>query len=138
MNQPVEVDDIRRYCLNRELDRPSIHIYKVVALILVVIAISTVFSVVLHHLAGFNLWFTFDICVCTIVLCHAKAIMVFFIHCYQHYAPEDMRRQCSCMPSCSEYALLALDKYLWPKALWKIWRRLAYTCSAPGYHIDYP
>ncbi|MDE7086201.1 MAG: membrane protein insertion efficiency factor YidD [Prevotella sp.] len=57
---------------------------------------------------------------------------------YQRYAPESLRRQCTCQPTCSEYALLALEKYYWPKALLLIIRRVTDTCQQPGYKIDYP
>jgi putative component of membrane protein insertase Oxa1/YidC/SpoIIIJ protein YidD len=42
------------------------------------------------------------------------------------------------MPSCSEYALLALEKYWWPKALMLIVKRVTHTCRQPGYKKDYP
>lgn len=138
MNQPSETDEVRRYCLNHELNRPDVNMQRAVTLTICTLALCLIVSFILNYLADFNLWFTFDVCVLIVVLCFAKPIMVFLIRCYQRYAPESVRRQCSCMPSCSEYALLALGKYPWPKALWKIWRRVTHTCTSPGYHIDYP
>ena len=34
------------------------------------------------------------------------------IECYQHYAADEVRRNCRCLPSCSEYSILVLKKYM--------------------------
>lgn len=138
MNQPIDEDSIRDYCQHHELPRPYININKVLMMVGLVIGIIGIVSYSLSLLAGFTFFLCFDILISTVIVCFANAILKFSVRCYQRYAPESTRRQCSCMPSCSEYALLALEKYIWPKALWKIWRRITHTCSMPGYHIDYP
>ena len=46
------------------------------------------------------------------------------VECYQHYAKEETRRKCLCVPSCSEYAILCLKKYELIKALLKIKKRI--------------
>ncbi|MBR6427397.1 MAG: membrane protein insertion efficiency factor YidD [Clostridia bacterium] len=60
------------------------------------------------------------------------------VECYQHYAKEETRRRCLCIPSCSEYAILCFKKYELIKALTKIRRRLYVTCRGDDYKIDLP
>ncbi len=58
---------------------------------------------------------------------------------YQHYAKEETRRRCKCIPSCSEYAVISL-KRVFPLilALLKIRKRLFFTCNGEEYKIDFP
>jgi putative component of membrane protein insertase Oxa1/YidC/SpoIIIJ protein YidD len=72
-----------------------------------------------------------------VFLIFSKKIFITLIQLYQHYASESTRRQCTLMPSCSEYALLALSKYNTFKALYKIYIRLTRKCKG-NYQIDYP
>lgn len=67
-------------------------------------------------------------------LCLAAAVKL-----YQKRAKEETRRRCMCIPSCSEYALLAL-KRVFPlaRALYKIRKRLYVTCNGDGYKVDFP
>ena len=61
------------------------------------------------------------------------------VRAYQHYAAEETRRRCKCIPSCSEYAALAL-KRVFPlvRALLKIRKRLFCTCNGEEYKVDFP
>jgi len=82
------------------------------------------------------------------VLCVAVvAVELFFcfkyavigaIKLYQHYAPEEIRRRCLFMPTCSEYAILAVRKYGSVIGLCKTYYRLVYLCSGNIYKIHYP
>ena len=58
---------------------------------------------------------------------------------YQKTAKEETRKRCKCIPSCSEYAILALKK-VFPIciALLKIRKRLYVTCNGEEYKIDFP
>lgn len=69
----------------------------------------------------------------------SKKICIKAIECYQHYAKEETRRRCICVPSCSEYSIAALKKYNIFKALNKIRIRLFKTCRGGfGYISDEP
>ena len=57
---------------------------------------------------------------------------------YQRYAPEHVRQKCVCTPTCSEYALLALRKYVWLRGGYKTYIRLTRTCQGKKHIIDYP
>lgn len=61
------------------------------------------------------------------------------VKCYQHYAKEETRRRCMCVPSCSEYAILCFRKnFPLPVAFSKIRTRLYKTCKGEDYKIDFP
>jgi len=40
-----------------------------------------------------------------------KRIVIFFIHLYQARAPDAVRLRCPLVPSCSNYMIMAIDKY---------------------------
>ena len=70
--------------------------------------------------------------------CLLRLIGIKVVECYQHYAKEETRRNCLCIPSCSEYAILCLKKYELIRALLKIRKRLYVTCVGSEYIIDNP
>ena len=67
----------------------------------------------------------------------AKSIMKNLVLLYQKYAPEKLRRSCLYTPSCSEYMLLALDKYGFIKGTFKGISRL-FRCHPPNGGEDLP
>lgn len=71
-------------------------------------------------------------------LCVLKNLCIKLVLCYQRYAKEKTRRKCLCMPTCSEYALAALNKYCIFKALHLIRLRLFKTCRGGIYKKDFP
>lgn len=62
---------------------------------------------------------------------------IVLVKCYQHYGTYEMRCTCKCLPSCSEYSILALKKYPLIIAFFKIYKRLNKTCDGT-YKEDYP
>lgn len=68
----------------------------------------------------------------------AKRAIIGMIRLYQRYAPEDVRRRCLLKPTCSEYAILAIEKYGVIHGLKKTYIRLNKTCRGRTYRIDYP
>jgi putative component of membrane protein insertase Oxa1/YidC/SpoIIIJ protein YidD len=68
----------------------------------------------------------------------SKRIIIEFVRLYQHYAPEEVRRTCLLMPTCSEYKILAVQKYGALPGLCKGIYRLLITCRGTVYRIDYP
>jgi putative component of membrane protein insertase Oxa1/YidC/SpoIIIJ protein YidD len=67
-----------------------------------------------------------------------KYAVIGTIKLYQHYAPEEIRRRCLFMPTCSECAILAVRKYGSIIGLCKSFYRLVYLCSGNIYKIHYP
>ncbi len=49
-----------------------------------------------------------------LVFCFAatqKRLAIFCIHLYQRFAPYYIRLKCCCLPSCSQYTIIAIQKY---------------------------
>ena len=68
----------------------------------------------------------------------SKIIVIGVIRIYQHYAPEEIRRRCLFKPTCSEYAILAVQKYGVVIGLYKSFDRLTNRCKGNIYQIDCP
>lgn len=58
------------------------------------------------------------------ILARGRSILICLIQIYQRYAPESIRNKCRFEPSCSQYMILALEKYGLRKGLEKGIRRL--------------
>ena len=129
--------DVRNYVEHHPLSRPHIPWLRII------IAVTAFEGVLLCSFIMFDLkagqaLLLADVCHFTILLVWGRHLLSLMVKVYQRYAPERVRRGCKCMPTCSEYALIALEKYIWPKALILIIRRVTITCDKPGYKIDYP
>ncbi len=72
-----------------------------------------------------------------IVCFKAKSFVRHAVLLYQKYAPEKLRRACLFTPSCSEYMLLAIEKYGvvigTAKGIWRLCR-----CHYPNGGVDLP
>ena len=67
-----------------------------------------------------------------------KYAVIGVIKLYQHYAPDEIRRRCLFMPTCSEYAIIAIRKYGITIGLYKSYFRLFFRCKGNIYMIDFP
>lgn len=65
-----------------------------------------------------------------------KRICIFIIKLHQRYAPDQVRKMCNFEPSCSEYAILAINKYGVLKGIFMSYKRIK-RCAPPG-GVDYP
>lgn len=72
-----------------------------------------------------------------LILCFGKQVVSYLIKCYQALAPEAVRNRCRYEPSCSQYMLLALEKYGFWKGLSKGLRRWS-GCKPPAGGYDMP
>ncbi|SOE79261.1 Haemolytic domain-containing protein [Fibrobacter sp. UWT3] len=66
-----------------------------------------------------------------------KTFLIGLVHVYQRFSPEEKRRSCLFKPTCSEYAVLALNKYGVMRGVPKIIDRCR-RCHGNKYRIDYP
>ena len=66
-----------------------------------------------------------------------KTFLIGLVHIYQRFSPEEKRRSCLFKPTCSEYAILALNKYGTMRGVPKIIDRCR-RCHGNKYRIDYP
>lgn len=71
---------------------------------------------------------------CVVLL---KRILILIIKNYQRYASESIRQRCRLMPSCSDYAIIALTRCNIVKGIFMICVRLKFRCLG-WYIIDFP
>ena len=142
MQSRSEHDRARDYCFHHELTKPRANARTVVGWLLLLETLTVLLTVGINSLFDrLGIFHSFSVSyleVSSIVFCAGlKKSCVLLIKVYQHYASEQTRRRCTLMPSCSEYALLALQKYNVIKALYKTFIRLNNKCNGT-YKIDYP
>ena len=132
---------LEEYVRRRRLVRPETTKITVVLLVLLYLVLSLCVAVAVIYAFQFTRckWLVFLISYITVGLLLLKTICIKAIECYQHYAKEETRRRCLCVPSCSEYSIAVLKKYNVFKALHKIRIRLFKTCRGGfGYIHDEP
>ena len=77
------------------------------------------------------------LCAFVLFVARAKDIIIGLIHIYQRYAPAELRSACVFEPSCSQYMILAVEKYGPISGVRRGIRRLL-RCHYPNGGIDYP
>ena len=90
------------------------------------------------QIEGTSIWL-FSSIVTFVILC--LTVRWFAIDCirlYQHYAPEQIRRRCILMPSCSEFAILAIKRYGFILGCIMAYYRLNFRCRGNINRIEYP
>ena len=89
-----------------------------------------------HHTAFIVLLTIFQFLVGGLIA--LKPAVIGAVRLYQRYAPENIRRRCLFKPTCSEYTILAVQKYGVIKGLYKAYIRLFKKCVGRTYSIDEP
>lgn len=67
----------------------------------------------------------------------SKKACIWLVHLYQRFASDEIRLACVFEPSCSEYMIMAIEKYGTIRGIIKGWRRLM-RCHPPNHGKDYP
>lgn len=161
MEMPSQEEQIiaEEYVLERPLDRPDTDIKKAVKSVVVYLLSSLAMGFsMLYLFSWLGIFALFSDCICDFreqhsiwfsilfillvyfivgLFCLKKAV-IGCIKLYQHYAPEQIRRRCLFKPTCSEYAILAIQKYGLIIGLIKSYIRLFKKCRGNIYRIDYP
>ena len=161
MEMPSQEEQIiaEEYVLERPLDRPDTDIKKAVKSVVVYLLSSLAMGFsMLYLFSWLGIFALFSDCICDFreqhsiwfsilfillvyfivgLFCLKKAV-IGCIKLYQHYAPEQIRRRCLFKPTCSEYAILAIQKYCLIIGLIKSYIRLFKKCRGNIYRIDYP
>jgi putative component of membrane protein insertase Oxa1/YidC/SpoIIIJ protein YidD len=145
MPNKEEQEEAWHYVCQRVLERPSTSILIVSRNIFVFLITNTLFTLVTYMLFAkyamkpillisilFSIYMLFGLSL------FSKKAIIGLVKLYQHYAPERIRRKCLFKPTCSEYMILALEKYGLIKGLYKSIYRLFFKCSGFFYSIDYP
>lgn len=126
---------------DKEIKRPVINskqkIFRLLLLILIYVAL----------IAGvIYCWMLWSKIILSIIFLCILLIIIFFttkktiidmVLLYQRFAPEGLRRACRFTPSCSEYMILAIEKYGTVKGVLKGIRRIL-KCHPPNGGEDYP
>lgn len=135
--------EAKEYVLNKTMIRPKTTIWSPVLLCIFLIFLGSGIGIVIAKI--FDIYLSSNVTrsiifiVASIALSFLfgmRRVLIFCVECYQHYAPEEYRRLCLCKPTCSEYALIALKKYNFIRAMYLIYIRLTKTCR-DTYKIDY-
>lgn len=126
---------------SRELVRPHISRARAVLNVLLALGVSAgvfclLFFLLPQHGLAVGLGVSLGLLAVYIII-RARALCIWCIKVYQRYAPEQTRLRCVFTPSCSEYAILALNKYGVLRAIPKIISRLK-RCHPPNGGIDEP
>lgn len=124
------------------IDRPSIDYRKAIMRVILVAMLSVIcvpcigwiidriFETSQRMLFSVLLVLLFDIII------FGRWIAIWFVTVYQNKAKIETRMKCCCEPSCSEYAILAFEKYGLVYGGTKAIKRMR-RCRPPG-KIDYP
>jgi len=149
-----EQKEVYSYCRERPLVRPDTNLVTATlsALVFLVIVITLssgtlglvtwlgvhyqIGGIALHSFAQRALVVLLVFLLCLILV--LKRLAIGMVKLYQHYAPENLRRKCLLKPTCSEYMILAIEKYGVIRGVWKGGHRLLFTCQGFVYHIDEP
>jgi len=126
------------YVLKRELVRPKTNMVNAAYFLsLLVLVCFTVSMIMRFFFKKIPFMLVFILVFFLIVFIFLRKIIIGMVELYQHHMPEAFRRSCLCMPTCSEYMILAVEKYGAIKGLRKGLYRLIHTCRK-DYKIDYP
>lgn len=123
--------------------RPNISVRKIIIKHIIYICAFTLFCLSLFQtLTLLNFGSTYKSIISLVVvliflLLRFKCFCIDIILLYQKLAPEKLRRSCLFEPSCSEYMLLAIDKYGTFKGVLRGIKRLL-RCHHPNGGVDYP
>lgn len=127
----------------REITRPSIKLCPMLLKLfsyLAVIAFLCFAAFKLSIHLGISLVFPIIFSVvltATVVSLNLKRLVASAVLLYQRFAPEKVRASCLFTPSCSEYMLLAIEKYGVIKGVGKGIKRLR-RCHPPNGGVDFP
>jgi putative component of membrane protein insertase Oxa1/YidC/SpoIIIJ protein YidD len=153
----AEQEEAWEYVCKKELTRPDTNVIKVSKHIMVFVFIKTLLALItsllikyyfLDKISFLSFDFVINDLMRTIIIFGLYIIvgLIFFskkaiiglVRLYQHYAPERVRRKCIFKPTCSEYMILALEKYGLIRGLYKGIYRMLFKCKGFYYSIDYP
>lgn len=131
---PKPCNPLRRPEIN--LKKPAYYILFLLFLLVLVYLVSGVVFVGGTKLARYQIISVIVVAVIYVYMISRKTI-IWFVHLYQHFAPDRIRLRCVYEPSCSEYMILAVRKYGSVRGIWKGVCRLI-RCHPPNHGADYP
>jgi putative component of membrane protein insertase Oxa1/YidC/SpoIIIJ protein YidD len=152
-----EQKEAEKYVLEKELIRPQTNVVTVIKYYFVFLTSTLGVTVLIYAFLRFcfpALALTiqraveekpFFTCLVVFGFCHIvgffivlKYMVIGFVHLYQHYSPDELRRNCLFKPTCSEYMILAIEKHGLFKGINLFFRNRFKKCNGNIYRIDYP
>jgi putative component of membrane protein insertase Oxa1/YidC/SpoIIIJ protein YidD len=137
-----EQEEAWEYVCKRELPRPNTNIMRAVRYIMAFTGIDVLVTLICGYLMPYfcqnSLFLDFVIITLIGLLLVSKKALIGLVRLYQHYAPDRIRRKCIFKPTCSEYMILAVEKYGLFKGLYKGIYRMFFKCKGFYYSVDYP
>ena len=123
----------------RHLVRPEIHWIRILLFTLVPAAAFAALFLLLRSTFMNTTAAALTAAACALVylIVMAKRAAICAVRIYQRYAPDSIRNKCRFEPSCSEYMILAIEKYGFLKGTLKGINRLR-RCRPGGGGYDYP
>ena len=135
---------------NQPMFRPEIHYGRVVISVLSVLVVIGLLTwaalwgisylewyqmILMSYETQFTLLYLVLLLIAAFVF--AKQIIIFVLRLYQRYMPYDIRCNCLFVPNCSEYMVLAIEKYGVCKGV-KMGINRMLRCHEPNGGEDYP
>lgn len=132
--------DPRSSAYIRKLKRPKVSLAKILLLFIflpAVVLAALIFLLIHLGLPETTTLFIAAIILLAYILLTTKRLLINVIKLYQRYAPDSLRNKCRFEPSCSEYMILAIEKYGLIKGIQKGIERLN-RCNIDGGGFDFP
>ncbi len=132
--------DPRSYSYIRKLKRPKVSLAKTLFRFIflpVVVLAGIVILLIKLNLPKPTVILITSVILLVYIFLTAKRMAINAIKLYQRYAPDSLRNKCRFEPSCSEYMILAIEKYGLVKGVRKGIKRLN-RCNISGGGFDYP
>lgn len=118
-----------------DLERPHISALRAALnIILPLIAAAGLFCALFFSLSEYRLAVSLSVSLGLLglyIIVRLRAILIWTIKVYQRFAPAEVRRRCVFTPTCSQYAILALQRYGVVRGVPKIISRLR-RCHLPN------
>lgn len=132
-------DDPASIYYKRHLVRPRINWFR---LILHVFILTIAFIIAINIFLQIGIKPILSIIItCAIlffyILLSMKKILIFLVHIYQRFSPDSIRMKCRFEPSCSQYMIMALEKYGVLKGL-KLGLKRLRKCKIGNGGFDFP
>lgn len=128
-------EELEKQKCGQSITRPRFNVLHIVLNVALPLVLSAaVFCLLFFLLPAYNLQVALGVSLGGLFLyflIRLKSVCIFFIRVYQRFAPEATRRRCVFTPTCSEYAISALQKYGVIRAVPKIINRLK-RCHPPN------
>ena len=120
-------------------NRPKLHLFRVALYLLATVCVLLTLAFGSYALLNSVLWAVLIGVgsLLLVVVLFAKHIAIWLVKVYQNLAPDKVRNRCLFEPSCSNYMILALEKYGFFRGLAKGIGRLM-RCTPPNGGIDEP